>query len=268
MDPGPDCPPSDTPDMPVPPLLPDEPSPSPSRLISKVLAPAVRLWLRSQLDHIEDLNVDIDAGDRQILSGHIRSVTLSARKAIYRGLHLSQVHLVGEDIQINLGQVMRGKPLRLQAAIPITGTLLLQEADLNQSLNAPLLMGGVTDFLLTLLRSGAGELAEVPASNDPQLNLDNLQIALEAGQVTLSVNLTSVSGNVTGIIIRTGFELASPHQLSLVNPQWLPHAKAKRGLPLSDLHGFIFDLGQETAIRVLTLEPGQVTCQGRLLVKP
>jgi LmeA-like phospholipid-binding len=242
--------------------------PTQSRLIGKVLTPAVKLWLRSQTDHIEDLQVQIRAGDRQILSGHIPEVTLSARKAIYRGLQLSQIQLVGQNISINLGQVLRGHPLRLEAAIPIRGKLLMQEVDLNASLNAPLLLGGVTEFLLTLLRSGSSDLTDLTPADDPRLNLQNIRIVLGINAVTLSAALIPATGKATDVTIRTGFHLTSPQQLSLVDPQWLPHATAKRGLPLNDLQGFTFDLGPDTQIHQLRLEPGQVVCQGQLLVKP
>jgi LmeA-like phospholipid-binding len=267
MNSGSDSPLSEADDTPMVSVNGTEPS-AQSRLIGKVLAPALKLWLRSQTDHIEDLQVQIAAGDRQILAGHIPGVTLSARKAVYRGLHLSQVHLVGQNILINLGQVLRGQPLRLEAAVPISGTLLMQEADLNASLNAPLLLGGVTEFLRTLLRSGAGELTDITPTDDPQLNLQNIRIVLGINQVTLSVALISITGQMTDMTIRTGFRLTSPRELSLDQPQWLPHSTAKRGLPLSDLHGLTFDLGPETQIQTLTLEPGQVFCQGQLWVKP
>ncbi len=234
-------------------------------LISKVLASAVGLWLRSQVEHIEALEVEVEAGDRQILSGCIPQVRLSAHSAVYQGLHLSQVQLTGQNIRINLGQVLRGKPLRLLEPIQVGGTVLLQQADLNASLAAPLLANGVTEFLLTLLN--ASDLGDVPLDSDPRLNLQNLEIILDVDLVTLSASLISVTGTATPIAIRTGFSLASPHELMLVNPQWLPHATAKRGLPLSDLEGYTFDLGAETQIERLMLEAGQVSCQATLLVR-
>ena len=142
----------------------------------------------------------------------------------------------------------------------------LQQADLNASLTAPLLANGVTEFLLTLLN--ASDLGEVPLESDPQLHLQDLQIILDADLVTLSASLISASGSATAIVIRTGFSLTSPHELKLVNPQGLPHATAKRGLPLSDLEGYTFDLGAETQIEHLKLEAGQIICQAKLLVSP
>lgn len=239
---------------------------SKSGLISKGLASAVGLWLRSQVEHIEDLEIDVEAGDRQILSGCIPQVELSACRAIYQGLHLSQVRLTGQNIRINLGQVLRGKPLCLLEPIQVKGTVVLQQADLSASLTAPLLANGVTEFLLALLN--ASDLSEVPLESEPRLNLQNLQIVLNAGSVTLSASLISVSGTATAIAIRTGFALASPHELMLVNPQWLPHATAKRGLPLTDLEGYTFDLGADTQIEQLKLEAGQIICQAKLVVSP
>ena len=240
-----------------------EPSGKASGLISKVLAPAVRLWLRSQVEHVEALQVEITAGDRQILSGYIRQLEISASNAVYQGLALSQIQLTGQNIRVNAGQIVRGKPLRLLEPIRIEGSVLLVEADLNTSLKAPLLKAGVTEFLLTLLKSGA---AGIGANRD--LNLQNLTIQLRSQLVVLGATLVSDSGNETPIAIRTGFALASPNLLKLVNPQWLPHATAKRGLPLSDLDGYTFDLGDETEIHELAIDPEKVTCQGKLIVLP
>ncbi len=240
-----------------------EPSTQGSRLISKVLAPAVRLWLRSQVEQVEALQVEITAGDRQILSGYIQQITLSAKNAIYQGLALNQIELTGQNIRVNAGQIVRGKPLRLLEPIRIQGSVLLEQADLNASLKAPLLKAGVTEFLLTLLRSGA---AGISSSRD--LNLQNFTIQLRSQQVVLGATLVSDSGNETPIAIRTGFDLAAPNLLKLVNPQWLPHATAKRGLPLSDLDGYTFNLGDETEIHELAIDPEKVTCQGKLIVLP
>lgn len=232
-----------------------------SRMISKVLAPAVRLWLRSQVEHIEDLQVEIEAGDRQILSGHIRQIALSAQKAVYRGLHLTQVNLVGQNIRVNLGQIVRGKPMRLLEPVPIEGTLLLQEADLNASANAPLLKAGVVQFLVTLLRSSGSEV------EDTALNLQNLTIRLEEKQLVLAAALISRSGNENAIAIRSGFAMETPNVLKLVDPQWLPHANAKRGLKIHDLDGYQFNLGKDTEIQDLKLEAGQLSCRAKLLVR-
>ena len=242
-----------------------------SRLISMVLSPAVGLWLRSQLEHVEDLQLSIEAGDRQLLSGCISRVVVSARNAVYRGLHLSQVSLVGEQIRTNLAQVVRGKPLRLLKAFPIAGNVLLYEADLNTSLQAPLLAQGVIEFLLTLLRADGesdGENDELARRTPQEIRLQDPKVILGDGLVTLSATLATVSGQPTSVVIRTGLRLSNGNQLHLDRPHLLPHANARQGFPLRDLDGFAFDLGSEVALQTLSLQVGQISCQGQIMVTP
>jgi len=243
-------------------------SPKQSQLISKVLSPAVRLWLRSQVEQVEELQVKIEGGDRRILTGQIQRVGITAHKAIYQGLHLSHLELVGEKIRINLGQVLRGKPLNLLEPITVTGRLVLEEADLNASLSAPLLTNALTEFLATLLKSEIQAVLDAPLPGHQAINLENSKIIIAAGQLTLSANLAAVSGTLTPIVIRTGLQLKNGHTLQLDRPQWLTHLQAKRGLPLGDLDGFEIDLGPEVDLQELSLENGTLVCRGRIMVTP
>ena len=47
-------------------------------IVGSILAPACRVWLRSQVSHVDDLQVDIAGGSRQILGGTIPGVTVVA----------------------------------------------------------------------------------------------------------------------------------------------------------------------------------------------
>jgi hypothetical protein len=239
-----------------------------SRMISKVVAPALRLWLRSQVEHVEDLEVQIDAGDRKILSGQIQRVYIAARKAIYQGLHLSQLRLMGENIRVNLGQVLRGKPLTLLEPVPVRGELQLAEADLNASLQAPLLANAIAEFLVSLLAGEIQAVVESPLPGHQALNLDQAQIKITEGHLTLSALLMATDGNTTPIFIRTGLELLNGQALQLNNPQWLTRMNAQRGLPLGDLDGFAIDLGSDVALEELTLTDGALICRGRIQVIP
>ncbi len=235
-----------------------------SGLISKVLAPAIQLWLRSQVDHVESLNVEIAASNRQLLSGVIPQVKLTAQQAVYQGLHLSDIELTGEQIRINVGQVARGKALKLLQPIAIQGKVILREADLNASLQAPLLATAIQQFLVELLQSGPIDLG----NDTPTLNLQNLQMRLAAECLSLRADLLSVSGQATEIALRTGLRLARPNQLELTQTQWLPHASAKRGLTLKELEGYAFDLGPDTDLQEVTIAPAAIICAGRLMVQP
>jgi hypothetical protein len=231
-------------------------------LIGRVLAPAIQLWLKSQVEQVEHLEVGIQAGNRQILSGTVPQITLLAQKVIYQGLHLSDVNLTGQNIRVNLGQVLQGKALQLLEPIAVNGKVILLEADLNASLAAPLLADAIKLFLLDLLRSGS---LEAVVGGD--LNLQNLQMRLMPTALTLRADLISQTGQATEIALRSGLHLSQPNQLQLQNPQWLPHFNAKRGLPLKELDGYEFDLG-DAQLTALTITQGQLECHGQLLVQP
>lgn len=234
-------------------------------LIGKVLAPAVRLWLKSQTEHLEDLKLSIQAGDRQILSGKIPRIEASVGAAVYQGIHIRDLQLTAQEIQVNLGQVMRGKALRLLAAFPIDLKLSLSEEDLNRSLSTPMIQDAVTQFLMGILGSG-------DASSQKRLTITDLKAKLQKDTILLCGNLPSSSGdtsaNTTEIAIRTGLQLTQPNKIALQNPVWLPHAKAKRGMAITELNGYEFDLGPGTFMTEVTIELGKISCIGRLTVLP
>jgi hypothetical protein len=238
--------------------------PESSQVISRVLSPAVGLWLRSQLEQVEDLQVQITAGDRQLLSGCIASVTVSASRAVYQGLHFRHVSLTGETIRTNLAQVLRGKPFRLLEGFPVEGSLRLDAMDLNTSLQAPLLAKAVTDFLLLLLQPDAtGQQA-----GDPTIQLQDPQVDLHDGGLTLSATLMSTQGVASPVAVRTQLAVSAANQLQLLDPLWLPHARAKKGMAIAELQGYTIDLGSDTQIQDLAIQDQHITLRARLMVQP
>lgn len=239
-----------------------------SKIISTVLSPACRVWLRSQVSQIENLQVKIEGSDRQILSGYIPRVSIIAKQAVYQGLHLSAVELVGENIRINLGQVLRGKPLRLLEPIIVSGHVVLREADLKASLASPLLSTALTDLLGQLLESGDNHnLAEALKSKQitwSQASIDSQKVTL-AGDITEGTQKQHLRQDApTPIILRTGLELASPHELQLAPV----NIETTLPLPFNSLNNFKIDLGSEVNIEELVLLPCEILCRGSLSVNP
>lgn len=235
-----------------------------SRIITKVLSPALQLWLRSQVQQVSNLEVKISGSDRQMLTGHIERVSISATCVVYQGLHLSQLQLVGENIRINLGQVLRGQPLRLLEPVPMFGQLLLQESDLNASLRAPMLATALTEFLVTLLKSSSDSGLSALVRSEQQLRWQNPQIKIKSEQLTLSATLVPTTGNSTSLTIHTGLQLASSHELQLNHTQ----IETQQGLVLNTRDNLKLDLGLEVAIDELKLTPGQLICRGRINIIP
>ncbi|MEB3160731.1 MAG: DUF2993 domain-containing protein, partial [Synechocystis sp.] len=122
-----------------------------SNLIGKILAPALQLWLRSQVDGVETLDIAIDGKDRQILRGYVPRVALTSHQAIYQGLQLGRVLLKGENIRINIGQVIKGKPLQLLEPIRVSGEVQISQSHLQASLTSDLLANAFTELLIALL---------------------------------------------------------------------------------------------------------------------
>lgn len=226
-----------------------------SRIVSAVLSPAVQLWLRSQVQQVEELKVKIEGSDRQILSGAIPKVTAVAIGAVYKGLHLTSVSLEGAGIRVNLGQVIKGKPLRLLESFPVFGVLRLIQADLNASLKAPLLADALSEFLLPILPL---------TDREGTIELQNSQIAIDAGLLTLSAVILHAGGTQIPFVLRTNLRMASSHELLLENPE----IEIAQELNKHILNNFKIDFGPEVEIEELTLNPGEIVCRGGIRVLP
>lgn len=245
-------------------------NPQGSRWISRLLPAAVRFWLQSQAEQIENLVFEIQGRDREILRGHLPGVTLSAEKAIYQGMHLSQLAVEAKEIRINLGQVLRGKPLKLLAPFPVTGRVCLTTADLNASLNADLLGTGLYDFLTQFAAAqadGAALQAVLAACPDKTVQPHyDAQAILGSGVITLQ--LTPKPGQtVPAIAIETGLEIEAGRYLRLRDPHWLAATGGDRQA-LPDLHGFAIDLGSEVTLTACTVEPDRMVLAGQVQVLP
>jgi len=230
----------------------NSPAKKPSRLISKILAPAIKLWLRSQVEQVSNLEVQIEGNDRQILNGSIPRVSILASHAVYQGLHVAQIQLVATGIQVNLGQVIKGQPLKLLEKVPVTGKLQLQQADLNASVRSPLLTNALTELLLKLSTIAA----------DKQVRWE--KIIVDDGQMSLNATIATDSSNPQPIILRAGLKLANSHELEISQPTIeTPHEES-----LTTLDSFKVDLGTEVELDELTLNPGQIVCSGKINIVP
>jgi LmeA-like phospholipid-binding len=230
-------------------------------IISKVLSPALRLWLRSQVDAVEELEFQISGRNRQILSGYIPNVFLRATRAVYQGLHLARVQLEGETIRINIGQVLKGKPLQLLEPLQVSGEICLEEADLNTSVSSSLLSNAFTDLFLMLLKTSGRSYPNTILEN---YRLSWHKIALNNGKFALEGVLTDAEGKKQPTTIRAGLELVNRQTLRLysIEMEILPSM-----LPIA-LTELLIDLGSDVELEIVSLNAGNLFCCGRLIVRP
>jgi hypothetical protein len=235
-------------------------TPSPRGLIRRVLSPAIALWLRSQVEAVEHLQVAVNAGDRDLLSGQIPEVKLQAKAVVYQGMHLSEIDITAQNILVDLPQVLKGKAFQLKESIDITAQVNLTTEALNASLGAPLLEGVIREFLADLLRSVGMDSAN--------LNLQNFAVQPGEGQLRLLADLLAPTGQSQRIALSTRMTLPEPNRLALSQAQWFLSAKSKRGMPLADLEGYSFDLGPDTAIEAMTITAEGLAIAGQFKAYP
>lgn len=244
--------------------------PTPKRgLIHRVLEPAIQFWLRSQVESVSSLEVHLEGGDRQILSGYLPQVQLNTQKVVYRGLHLSQIEIIGHNLRINIGQMLKGKAFRLLEPIAIDLNVMLQAQDAQVSLHSELFQSAIIDALQLLVGEQIAETLGQPMSSE-DLTLQNPTLALAQNTLRFSAVLRTHQGDKSvPVALQTALTLGSDfHTLSLEHPEWLPTPNAKRGLPLHDLHGYTFDLGPQTQIQTLLITPEGIFIEGQLTVLP
>ncbi|MEM7797257.1 MAG: DUF2993 domain-containing protein [Cyanobacteria bacterium P01_C01_bin.118] len=247
------------------------PSPSSSkgsRLISRVLPVAVKFWLQTQLDELGELVFEIQATDRQVLSGYIPGIALSAQQAVYQGIQITDVTVQASDIQINIGQVLRGKPLRLKQAFPIEGQVAFDGESLGVSSMDSVLAAGLLEFWQTLLAKEpvvtevTSYYGPVLALQDPQLS--GYQSRLEIAGAELVLHL--VRQDRSEVVLKGAVEVTQGHMLKLINAQWyLPSGEQVSSKALSD---FCWNLGDQTDVRSLTIHNEQLTCDCKIMVQP
>jgi hypothetical protein len=224
------------------------------RIVTNILTTALKLWLKTQVSQISELEVEIKASDRQILSGCIPSVSIFASHAVYRGLHLTQIELVAENIRINIGSVLKGQPLRLLETVPVVGELIQSEDDLNASLSSALLPSALNDVLVKLL----------PEDCPKSKSISWQKIKLHKSKAILCAILADES-EPTDLDISMSPELLSTQELQLSSIQ----VKSNTGALFDGNHqDLYFNLGSDVDIQELTLVPGQLVCRGRINVNP
>ncbi|MEM9542265.1 MAG: DUF2993 domain-containing protein [Cyanobacteria bacterium P01_E01_bin.42] len=230
--------------------------------ISKLLSPALGFWLRSQTDRLDRLELDIVGKNRQILTGYVPKVSLAFEGAVYQALHFRQGWAIGENIRINLGQVIQGKPLQILEPITVTGAILLEEADLKTSLNSPLLATALKDFLV-----GWADIPENGDRDEEQnrwedwdINWHDLEIL--AGEIALAGTLTAPDRATTSLSLRSGLEIVEGSQLRL-SPLAIENA-----FFASTPTEFSFDLGSDVNLETLSLSERKLSIKGEIVVQP
>jgi hypothetical protein len=228
-------------------------------VIGKLLSSAVKLYLRSQVDRVEDLKIEIVGKNKQILQGYIPQVLLSCDRAVYQGLHLSHVQLNGTDIAVNLSEVIRRQPLKLLEPVFVAIQLKLDAADLQASLNSALLQSGLSDLWQMVLSSQSTNFRD---SRDlTQLAVEWQNIAIADRQLKLVGIARDTVGETKKLILSTGIDLVNAHTLCLSSLKIT--SELLNNNPEAKLE---IDLGTDVALQEMTIESEQIFCRGKIRI--
>jgi hypothetical protein len=223
------------------------------RIITHTLTTALKLWLKSQVSQVSQLDVEIKASDRQVLSASIPWVSIFASNAVYQGIHLTRIQLIAENIQVNIASILKGQPLRLVKIVPVSVQLNVEENDLNNSLSSELFSTGLNDVILKILPEIASTSKLISWQ---RIMLGNNRIMLKG--------IISHGSQATPLDIDFNLSLIGGHQLKLENIQVMQNK-----VPLfRDEHSYNLDLGSDVDIQEISLLPGQLVCQGKINVHP
>lgn len=219
-----------------------------SHFLTKLLTPAFKMWLSSQLETVQGLQLQMTSSDQQFLQGIIPKVVLKSDFAIYQGLQFDQISLTAEEISINLNQLLKGQPLQPLQPILLSGNMRVTQHHLQASLQSLLLQSGLQDFLSLLLKT-----TSLPDFYWEKIILENQQFLLQGKEL---------SSEQTPILIQAQVTLATP-QCLIISPMKV------EGITLDDEFCAIsFDLGSEVQLEKLQITTEAIFLQGELTINP
>ncbi len=227
-------------------------------MISKLLSTAVKLYLRSQVERVENLQVKIVGKNKQILQGDIPQVFLSCDRTVYQGLHLSWVELKGSDIAVNLSEVIKQKPLKLIEPILVEIQLKLDAADLQASLDSNLLQSGISDLWQMILAAQAN----LNSTELTDLTIEWQDMAIANRKLNLTGIYQNASGETKQLLLSTELNLADHHTLCLSPLNLTSEAVGDRNLN----NQLEIDLGTDIVLEQLTVEFEQIFCSGKIRI--
>ena len=252
-----------------------------SHLIRRILTPAIRLWLNTQIEKAQSLQIAIESSDRQILRGYIPSAQITASAVVYQGLHFGGIDVAAHSIRTNGLRILQGHAFKLLEPLPIDVTLVLTESDLNQSLQTDLFANAVDDLMQRILidcmdlcspektsaeslRLDDGLSAKLTASHleftEPHLSLRASRIVVH-GQIVMGDRSSNLH-------LETGLSVVGGRTLRFDSPHLRLDGVGWQGRSLKNLENFSIDLGETTDISVLTIDEQCLTCHGQILVMP
>lgn len=226
-----------------------------AQFVGTLLNPVVASWIESEVDAVENLKVNIQGSDQQITSGTIPSATVAGDNLLYEGFRITQVQLDGENIRLNVSEAIQGSKLRLLDPVPVQVQMRLTEADLNQSLQSPIIQSQLAQANVELPIGGS----KVP------FQISNPSVTLLDNVLQIDASVAADDGSTVPVTVATSVRAQNGSELVLVNPAWVSEGQS---IPIDGLNNMAINFGNEVKIDSLQLQEGAIVYAGKLTIRP
>lgn len=105
--------------------------------VLQLLASGLQFWIRQQCEAVDSLELQLHGSSLALLRGRLEGVSLVARRVVFSGLEIEMVELRSDAIQVQLGNLLKGRPLQLDHPFRIEGYAAFSGSGLSRSLCTP-----------------------------------------------------------------------------------------------------------------------------------
>jgi len=103
----------------------------------QLLASGLQFWIRQQCEAVENLELQLHGSSLGLLRGRLDGVSLVARRVVFSSLEIERVELRSDAIDVQVGNLLRGRAVQLDHPFNIEGTVVFSAGGLGRSLCTP-----------------------------------------------------------------------------------------------------------------------------------
>jgi len=101
--------------------------------ILQLIAAGLQVWIRSQCEAVQSLELQLHGAALQLLRGQLQGVSLSSQRVVYRGVAIESVNLRSEAIQVKLAALIRSKAVELGHPFIVRGQVAFSAGGLRET---------------------------------------------------------------------------------------------------------------------------------------
>jgi hypothetical protein len=105
--------------------------------VLQLLASGLQFWIRQQCDAVDSLELQLHGSSLGLLRGRLDGVSLVARGVVFSSLEIDRVELRSDAIEVQVGNLLRGKAVQLDHPFHIEGAVAFSAGGLGRSLCTP-----------------------------------------------------------------------------------------------------------------------------------